>query len=198
VATPTTTDPVAAASLRRAIVATKAVRSYRFSAEQRVSGGPTPQITRLTGRVIRPSSLTYSLVTAGQTQQVVRLGSVTYRRVLPGPYKRVLKAARIVDPLGSVTGILTRLAGVTSAPASGGTDYTGSLSGQDAAAAGLVGNAAPGAGLAVPVQVRVDGRGRVIRLELTAPLQSGTNRLMLQQITTYAGFDAQPAIARPR
>lgn len=185
-------------ALRRALAATKVIRSYRFAAEQQVTGGPAPQVTRLTGRVLRPSNLTYTLTGSGQTQQIVRLGAVTYRRVPPGPYKRVVKAARIVDPLGSVTGIITRLTQVTSTPAAGGTDFAGSLSGSDAAAAGLVGNATPGTGLAVPVRVRVDTRGRVVRLELTAPLQAGGQRLVLRQITTYGGFDVQPAIAAPR
>jgi hypothetical protein len=191
-------SPNAAAALHRSVTATKAVRSYRFNAEQRVTGGPAVQVSRLSGRVLRPASLTYTLVSGGHTEQVVRLGGVTYRRIPPGRYKRLVKATRAVDPLGSVTAILTRLSAVTSAPAAAGTDFSGSLSGADAAAAGVVGNAAPGPGLTVPVRVHVDRSGRVTRLELSAPLQAGSSRLLLRQVTTYGGFNHQPPIARPR
>jgi hypothetical protein len=188
----------AAAALRRAVVATKAVRSYRFAAEQTVTGGPTPQVTRLTGRAIRPSALTYTLVAGTSTQQVVRLGSVTYRRVPPAPYKRLVKPTPVVDPLASVIAVLTRVGDVAMTPSSLGTDFTASLPGEAAAQAGLVGNAQPAPGLTIPVRVRADRRGRVTRLELVEPLQAGSRRLVLRQITTYGGFDGQPAIARPR
>jgi hypothetical protein len=188
----------AAAALRRAVRVTASVRSYRFAAEQTVTGGPAPQVTRLTGRAIRPAALTYTLLSGGRTQQIVRVGGVTYRRVVPGRYKRLVKATPPVDPLHSLVGILNRVASVTSAPTAGGTDFTGSLSGQAAAAAGLVGNAKPAPGLTIPVKVRADRLGRITRLELTEPLQAGARRLLLRQVTTYGGFNAQPAIARPR
>lgn len=193
-----TADPDAAAALRRSIAATKGIRSYRFSAEQTVTGGPAPQTTRLNGRAIRPSSLTYVLMAGGRTQQIVRLGPVTYRRVPPGPYRRLVKATPLADPIVSVIAIMSRLTTVTAKPSPLGTDFTGSLSGADAAATGLVGNAAPAPDLTVPVQVRVDRQGRVTRLELTAPLKAGTSRLVLRQVTTYDGFNSQPPIARPR
>lgn len=188
----------AAAALGRAIRATSAVRSYRFSAEQTVTGGPAARTTRLNGRAIRPSSLTYVLSTGGRTQQIVRLGPVTYRRVPPGPYRRLVKATPLTDPIVSVTAIMRRLTKVTSTPSSLGTGFTGSLSGADATASGLVGNAAAAPGLAIPVQVRVDRQGRVTRLELSAPLQAGASRLLLRQVTTYGGFNRQPPITRPR
>jgi hypothetical protein len=188
----------AAAALRRALRVTKSVRSYRFGAEQTVIGGPAPQVTRLTGRAIRPASLTYTLRSGGTTQQIVRLGTVTYRRVPPGRYKRLVKATPPVDPLGSIVAVLSRVSNVTSAPEAAGTDFSASLSGQAAADAGLVGNAHPAAGLTIPVKVRADRLGRITRLELSEPLQAGSHRLLLRQITTYGGFNAQPPIARPR
>lgn len=188
----------AAAALRRAVRVTTSVRSYRFAAQQTVTGGPAPQVTSLTGRAIRPVSLTYTLRSGGTVQQIVRLGAVTYRRVPPGRYKRLVKATPPADPLGSVIGILSRVSNVTSVPGTAGTDFSASLSGQAAANAGLVGNAQPAPGLIIPVKVRADRRGRITRLELSEPLQAGAHRLLLRQITTYGGFNAQPPIARPR
>jgi hypothetical protein len=183
--------------MHRVLVATKALRSYAFSAEQVLTGGSAPQVTRLTGRAVRPRALAFTLKVGGRTEQVVRLGSMTYRRVPPARYRRLVKAAPVVDPLASLAAILSRLSGVRSSPAKQGTSFTGTLSGADAAAAGLVGNATAAGGLVVPVQLLVDRHAHVTRLALTVPLQAGTRRLSLRQTTTYGGFNAQPPISRP-
>jgi hypothetical protein len=195
-AAPATTD--ATAALRRAAAATRALHSYQFNAEQTVTGGSTPQATQLSGRVVRPSALTYILVAGGHTQQIVRLGTVAYRRVPPAGYRRLAKPLPLVDPLDSVIKILSRLTAVTSRRGSNGTDFTGTLSGTAAAAAGLVGNAVPAPGLAVPVSVRVDSHGLVTQLRFTAPLVAGSRQLVLRQIATYGGFNTQAPILRPR
>lgn len=187
----------AGAALRRVATRVKALRSYQFAASQTLTGGSTPQTTRLSGRAIRPSSVFLTLTTGGRTVQLVGIGAVAYRRVPPAGYKRLVRPSSLRDPLASVTAVLGRLASVASTPTAAGTVFSGMLSGPDAAAAGLVANLTPAPGLTLPVRLTTDRLGRLVRFEFTAPLRAGDRQLVLRQVTTYGGFNAQPPIPRP-
>jgi hypothetical protein len=185
-------DPAGAKAVARAVVATKAIRSYGFRAQQLLVGGTTPQRTALAGRAIRPSSIVYTVTVGKATQQVVRVGGRTYLRVPPAPWKALAKAGPAVDPVASLLTLLNHL----QQPHLQGSLLTGAVPASALSEAHL---APPGAsaGAAAPAEFRLDAHGRASSVALKLSFQAGARRLELSETTSFYGFNSAPAIKPP-
>lgn len=187
-------DPGARTALLRVAAATRALKSYAFTSSQ--TAGTT--VTRLSGRAVRPGTLTYSLTDAGRTEQIVRINAVTFRRVPPAGYRRLVRSQAQVDPLSSLVKVLTALKDVSRSTGPTGTTFRGTLDGATASAIGLVSGATPTPGVVVPVVLIADANARVTRFTADVPLRVAGNPVRLQMVTTFTGFNKQPAIKAPR
>lgn len=189
-----TADAGARPALLRVAAATRVVKSYAFTTSQ--SAGTT--VTRLSGRAVRPGSLTYTLTSAGRTEQIVRINAVTYRRVPPAGFRMLVKSQAPVDPLGSLIKVLQGLKDVSRTSSPAGTTFRGVLDGPTAAAIGLVGGAIPAPGVVVPVVLTADRSARVTRFTADIPLRVAGKPVRLMLITAFTGLNKQAAIRAPR
>lgn len=184
--------PTATQVAAQALAATRAIRSYLFRASQTLTGGPHPRATTISGRAVRPSSVSYTLVSGSRSQSVVKIGRRLYRRVPPGGWKLIATPTPSVDPLRS---LLTLLPGIRHATLTGRT-LSGDVPAQVLILAGLapVGGSA---GAAAPVTISLDAAGRVASLRLVVTIAAKGHRLLLTETTAFSGFNIGPQIKAP-
>ncbi len=191
-ATAPVVDRAAATALAGAIAASRRLRSYNFRSSQKLTGGSREQVSGITGRAVRPSSLAYVLRTGASSQEIIKIGQRTYLRVPPAPYKVLAKATAAVDPLAS---LLTLLGSVRD-PHLAGSSLTGNVPATDLAKAKLA-PAGAASGATVPVTFTLDAARHVSSLNLAFSVQAGSKTLVLVESTAFSGFDQAPAIKVP-
>jgi hypothetical protein len=179
----------------QAIAATRLLRSYAFQAIQTLTGGPVATVTTVTGRVVLPTSIDYTVAVGGKREEVIRVLNVTFVRSIPGPWKRLRRPPRAPDPLRSLLSILSAL---TNATASAGPGGAQTLSGQLSAAAAHVAGLSPAAtGPPVSVNVTLDAAHRITALSAQLQVSAAGHALTVTDVTRFSDFDAVAAIAPP-
>ena len=187
-----TADSAAAVALAKAIVMTKALRSYAFQATQRLTGAAAPQLTSLSGRAVRPAAISYDLRVGGKDQQVIKLGGRTYVRQPPAPWTVLAKPGATVDPLASLLPLLTGL----TAPTLTGHRLSGQVPASVLTQARLAPpSAAPNA--STPVTFGLDPTGHISSVTLRVTVRAGARTLVLDEATTFSLFNRAPAIKAP-
>ncbi len=186
-----TPDAAALAAQAKAVALTRQVRAYAFTAVQTLKG-PTVQRTVLTGRAIRPSSITYNLLVGTSRQQVIKIGATTFVRLPPAGWKAIAKPTPTADPLAS---LLPLLAGLRNPSLIGAV-----LSGTVTAATLSEAKLAPGgsqSGADAPVRFTLDPRGRVASVTVILKVNAGNQILMLEGSTRFSSFDKVAVITPP-
>ncbi len=183
----------ASVTLRKAVTATAALHSYRFSSVQSI-GAATKASTALAGEVVRPASVSYTLTAKGKRTQIVRLPAATYVRPLPGTWSKLQRPTSSADPAGSLVALLRAISrpAVTSS-AAGRTVLRGRIASAALHSAGL-----PTSSRDVQVTVDVNAQHRVAELRISYEVpRAGRPGLAVVSDTRYSAFDAVPAVVAP-
>ena len=184
-------DPAGRAATARAIAAMKAVRSYRFTAVQRLTG-PQTQTTVLTGTAIRPASISYSITVGASVQQVIKIGRTTFVRVPPARWKALAKPTPLADPLASLLPVLEAL----QKPILSGRVLTGEVSAEALSQARLA-PAGAHAGAVTPVRLTLDPAGRVTSVALRLTVKAGSRTVVVDESTQFGAFGHVRPIKAP-
>ncbi|HVB28021.1 MAG TPA: hypothetical protein VNE21_08950 [Mycobacteriales bacterium] len=194
--TATGTSTASATALRAAALrVTAGLRSYAFLSTQRVSGGGQVTAATVSGVVVTPAAIDYTVTLGGRHEEVIRVGSATFLRALPGPWQRLRHPPVAPDPLSALLRILTDLTRLTAATGgSGSVTLTGQLSPSAARAAGLIPRVG---GAALPVTVTLDAAHHVTTLSVRVPVRAGSQTLIVTQMTRFTSFDRVPPIRSP-
>ncbi|HET6816759.1 MAG TPA: hypothetical protein VFH66_05985 [Mycobacteriales bacterium] len=168
----------------------RTVRSYSFDVHEQLAAGRA-QSSRLVGAVVRGEGLTYRLTVGRRTTQVVRLRAATYVRVVPGRWSRLRHPRRLADPTASLLQILGALVPTGMGHAQDITAVHGFLPIAAAARAGLP------ATRPADVTVTMDGRRRVLALDVTTKTQAAGRDVTVTLRATYDAFGRVARIRKP-
>jgi len=188
----TTAGSPATGALGQAIAASRRLSSYAFATTLAVGSSTT----RISGAVVQPDELTYTLTTGGRSEQVVRLLGATYVRTVPGHWKRLPKAQPASDPVQALITVLSGITGPTTSVVVGETVVAGILPPPVAQAAGLL-PAGASRTVRVAVSVTIDPAHQVTRLQVVLPVSVRGRVLQAVQTTTFSRFDSVPPITVP-
>ena len=166
------------------------VRSYSFTADEQVVAAST-QRTHLAGSLVRGQGLTYRLTVGHKTTQVVRLRTATYVRVVPRRWSRLRHPRRLLNPTASLLQILRGLQPLRIASSHAVTAVHGVLPPAAARASGLP------ADKAADVTVTMDGRGRVVVLDVRTSARVSGHDVKVWLRTAYSDFGHVARIRRP-
>ncbi|HET7310228.1 MAG TPA: hypothetical protein VFJ17_02765 [Mycobacteriales bacterium] len=168
----------------------RSVRSYRFAVDERLVAASASH-SRLVGSVVRGQGLTYRLSVGSKTTEVVRLRSATYVRVVPHRWSRLFRPHLLADPTASLFQILNAMVPVALAHSNHILAVNGPLPVTAARAAGLP------ATKPAEVTVTMDGRGRVIALDVATTTQASGRDVKVSLRAAYSGFGQVPRIRKP-
>jgi hypothetical protein len=185
-----TEDAAAARAVTQARTATQRLHRYAFSATTRL-GAAQDVTTRIDGRVVRGSGLAYRLVAGGQHTEVVRLRHATFVRKVPGRWHRLHSPRSIVDPTGTLVGVLRGIRATELSGRGGDRRVRGTLAPDAARRAGL-----PPLEDLARVELRLDRDNRVTALEVRARTAAGSSTVALVIRTTYR-FGHLAPVRRP-
>lgn len=173
----------------KALTITKALRSYAFSSTA-VLGADR---TTVHGHANAPANLDYTITKGATQEEVLRISGNSYVRIVPGPWKRLAHPSPASPPLQGLLSALTAARDMHLD--STRTRLTATITGHDAAAAGLI--KASNLAAEIPVTFTLDPAGHVSSFSLSTTLNTGTNTVRLEEQTTYSAFNTAPAITTP-
>lgn len=177
-----------------------ALTSFAFRSVTEMPGRTALQRTVLDGRASVPDRVAYTLTVGATRVEVVRVADKGYSRTLPGgrwaPEKGTAKAA-------APAVVLQKVLAAADAPVDKGeVVFDGregrlvevTLTAEEVRTTGLLD--AKG-GSDVSVTLALDPQGRVLRLAVELPLQTGATQGVLRQVTTYGSFGTVTGITAP-
>lgn len=174
--------------------------TFAFRSVTELPGTTALQRTVLDGRVAVPDKVAYTVTVGASTVDVVRIGTDGFTRTLPGgSWQRDQAAAPAAAPAAVLRDVLEA---ADSPVDKGDVVFDGrrarlvevTLTADEVRASGLLD--APG-GSQVPVTLALDPQGRVLRLAVDLPVQTGSTTGALRQVTTYGSFGTSEPITAP-
>jgi hypothetical protein len=183
----------ARALLAHAAAVTAALHSYAFGSTETFVASGQSRSAQVTGRVMLPNALSYVLSSGANHTEVIKLRGTTYQRRAGSPWHKNATTGSNGSPLTSLLAILRTL--TPNPSTTGGNQVSGTLTQNQARAAGLLGTdvTAP----VTAIQLDLDTAGHITRLQITSHGTRGSRPLSLTQTVTYTSFDHAAPIVAP-